>query len=251
MALIAVVDGNEATRQRTCRSLRSGDLEVLESSDGLEALRNAFSARPDAAIVDLNASGIDGYELIRVLRAACEIPIIASAEGATPEQVVRALDAGADDAVDKECSVTELIARVRAAIRRHEKRRIDADDAKEVRTGGLVIDRIAQTVTKHGEPLQLTRTEYRLLDALASRLGQVAPRRFLLGTVWGEEYVDDTHYLRVYVGYLRAKLEDDPSQPRYIINEWGTGYRLALLPIEERVASEQAEQPAEQVLVEA
>lgn len=247
MALIAVVDGNEETRQRTSRSLRSGDLDVLESSDGLEALRNAFAVRPDAAIVDLNASGIDGYELIRVLRAACEIPIIASSENATPDQVVRALDAGADDAVDKDCSVTELVARVRAAIRRHEKRRIEADDAREVRTGGVLIDRMSQTVTKYGEPVALTRTEYRLLDALASRIGQVAPRRYLLGSVWGEEYVDDTHYLRVYVGYLRSKLEDDPSQPRYIINEWGTGYRLALLPIEEQVERE----AKEQVLVEA
>jgi two-component system KDP operon response regulator KdpE len=99
-----------------------------------------------------------------------------------------------------------------------------------VQTGDLVIDREAKLVSKAGEQVSLTRTEYRLLDALAARVGQMAPHRFLLSTVWGDAFVDDTHYLRVYVGYLRQKLEDDPKHPQYLINEWGMGYRLAALP---------------------
>ena len=93
------------------------------------------------------------------------------------------------------------------------------DVARHVASGAIVIDREAQTVTKHGEIVQLTRTEYRLLDALSARLGEVAPHRYLLSTVWGDAYVDDTHYLRVYIGYLRQKLEDNPSEPRYLLNE--------------------------------
>jgi two-component system, OmpR family, KDP operon response regulator KdpE len=125
-----------------------------------------------------------------------------------------------------------VVARLRATIRRYNRElELQADDAV-VRTGALVVDRQSQRVSKCGIAVPLTRTEYRLLDALAVRLAQVAPHRYLLSTVWGEEYVDDTHYLRVYVGYLRAKLEDDPARPRYLVNEWGTGYRLALLPIE-------------------
>jgi two-component system KDP operon response regulator KdpE len=94
----------------------------------------------------------------------------------------------------------------------------------------LTIDREAHVVKRGSRVVRLTPTEFRLLEALALRVGKVAPHRFLLSTVWGDEYVDDTHYLRIYVGYLRQKLEDDPSRPVYLLNEWGTGYRLAAIP---------------------
>jgi two-component system KDP operon response regulator KdpE len=131
--------------------------------------------------------------------------------------------------MDKPVHVSEFVARVRAAVRRHQREVEAATDGRVLRTGALIIDCDAETVTKHGEPVRLTRTEYRLLAALATHIGRVAPHRYLLSTVWGEEYVGDSHYLRVYMSYLRNKLEDNPAQPRYVLNEWGTGYRLAAL----------------------
>jgi two-component system KDP operon response regulator KdpE len=103
-----------------------------------------------------------------------------------------------------------------------------------VRTGGLVVDRGAGSVTLDGRMLQLTRTEHRLLGALAARVGRLCSRQYLLSAVWGDEYVDDTQYLRVYIGYLRAKIEADPRHPRYLLNEWGLGYRLSAMPAYEQ-----------------
>jgi two-component system KDP operon response regulator KdpE len=232
MTVVAVIDPDEQTRRRLVRTLEAGELITIEASDGLEALRTTFASRPNAAVVDLQTTGIDGLELVRVMRAACDMPIIAVSPPAMAQLTVRALDAGADDVIERNCSATEILARVRAAIRRYQRRPAQDDVARQVATGALVIDREAQTVTKHGDIVQLTRTEYRLLDALSARLGEVAPHRYLLSTVWGDAYVDDTHYLRVYIGYLRQKLEDESGEPRYLLNEWGMGYRLARLPVE-------------------
>jgi len=233
MALITLVEHDDESRKRLARVLRADGFDVIEVSDGLEALRTAFASRPEAALVDLRARGVDGYELIRILRAACDLPIVALGEECTPTDVIRALEAGADDVVDKTCLATELLARMHAAMRRYQRsRQQQSVTARKVLTGTLEIDRDVQVVRKRGKVVQLTRTEYRLVDAMADRLGETAPHRYLLGSVWGDEYVDDTRYLRVYVGYLRQKLEDDPSSPQYFVNEWGLGYRLARLPVE-------------------
>src|SRR5262249_47985462 len=141
------------------------------------------------------------------------------------------LEAGADDVMPNRVAGEELLARIRATSRRATREVTPTPDQGLVRTGDLMIDRTKRLVTKAGRNVALSQTEYRLLDALASHVGRVAPHRFLLSTVWGDAFVDDTHYLRMYVGYLRAKLEDDPGQPTYLRNEWGTGYRLALLPV--------------------
>jgi two-component system KDP operon response regulator KdpE len=186
--------------------------------------------------MDLKAAQMDSLEIIRVLRAATDIPLVVTGDGASG-MAVRALDMGADDYLQKPLDCVEAVARLRATIRRYHRQTELIQDNKVVRTGGLVIDRETQQVTKHGTAVPLTRTEYRLLDALAQRASQVAPHRYLLSTVWGEEYVDDTHYLRVYIGYLRVKLEDDPAHPQYLVNEWGTGYRLAVLPIQAEAAN--------------
>jgi two-component system KDP operon response regulator KdpE len=124
---------------------------------------------------------------------------------------------------------------VRAAVRRYRRPAADSrgDQPTVVRTGSLVIDREAQLVTRQGQPVSLTRTEWLLLDALAARLGRVATHRYLLSTVWGEQYIDDTHYVRVYVGALRNKLEDNPAEPRVLATEWGVGYRLVVVPPED------------------
>lgn len=229
MTLVALIEREPEVRRRYVHILEGGDFAVAQAGDALEAIRTAFQQRPDAAVVRLNE---DAQQLIQILRAACDIPIVALTSGAASVDIVRALDAGADDVVEEGCQATEFLARLRAAIRRYERRATAAAPARKVTTGSLVIDRDAQQVTRQGRQVILTRTEYRLLDALAARVGETAPHRYLLSTVWGDAYVDDTHYLRVYIGYLRNKLEDDPARPRYLINEWGIGYRLATLPLE-------------------
>jgi two-component system, OmpR family, KDP operon response regulator KdpE len=147
-----------------------------------------------------------------------------------PDAIVRALDQGADDYITRPFSGTEFVVRIRAAVRRALRARKTPEQNLVVQTGDLVIDREARIVTKCGTVVHLTPTEFRLLEALSIRVGKVAPHRFLLSTVWGDEFINDTHYLRIYVGYLRQKLEDDPARPEYLLNEWGTGYRLAAFP---------------------
>ncbi len=229
MSLAVLVDSEPNSRQRLARLLTGTGLDVAEATDGARAIRVLFDERPDLAVLDLSADG-GGIALIRILRAACPLPIIALTDDGNSAEVVEALDAGADDVLPRTCEPQEFLARVRAAIRRREYK--GEASTRVVRTGGLVIDRDARTVTKHGRAITLTRTEYLMLDALASCVGEVAPHRPLLSAVWGEAFVSDVQYLRVYAGYLRQKLERDSSQPEYLLNEWGVGYRLAQLPIE-------------------
>jgi two-component system, OmpR family, KDP operon response regulator KdpE len=214
-------------------ALRASGLQVQEVSTGSEAIRRVFELRPDAVVISITTDeqDLEGLQLVRVLRAASDLPIVALTSARDPTLSVQILELGADDVVGEGAPVDELLARVNAAIRRHARFGYRLPGNAIVRTGDLVIDRGAQLVTKRGALMHLTRTEYQLLDALALRVGQVAPHRFLLAMVWGDAFVDDTHYLRIYIGYLRAKLEDDPSNPEYLINEWGLGYRLALLPV--------------------
>jgi len=227
---VLVAHGDLGTRARFTEALQDAGFDVMEAADSMDVMRKVFVGRPTAVVTDLKLPGMDGLEMVRVLRAATDVPILALAPmGAGQHAAARVLDAGADDYMDKPVHASEFVARVRAAVRRHQREVEAASDGRVLQTGALVIDCDAETVTKHGEPVRLTRTEYRLLAALATHIGRVAPHRYLLSTVWGEEYVGDSHYLRVYMGYLRNKLEDNPSQPRYILNEWGTGYRLAAL----------------------
>ena len=247
MTLITIVEGHKSTRARIGRLLQADGFDIVEAEDGAGALRATFEERPDAALVDLDADGLaGGIELIRILRAACDVPILGLAELDDATNVVRALDAGADDVVLKSCGAIELLARVRAAVRRYQRVERGGGAARRIQTGALEIDRDARLVRKNGEIVPLSNTEYRLLEALATRLGETAPHRFLLTNVWGEEYINDVQYLRVYVGYLRNKLEEDPRHPQYFISEWGVGYRLARLPL---IASEGADRGADLALV--
>jgi len=233
MPVVVVASSDGRLREYLGALLRSDGFAVVEAMDGLDTFRAVFATHPDAAIVDLNIDEVDGVELVRILRAASDLALVALLTGGDQLRGVQALEDGADDVIRPAVPPSELVARLNASLRRSSRnRRGDAQDTTVITTGDLVINRRSQTITKRGTQIQLTRTEYRLLDALASRVGQVAPHRFLLSTVWGDEYVDDTHYLRVYIGYLRAKLEDAPGQPRYIFSEWGVGYRLAALPVD-------------------
>lgn len=227
-----MVDGRDGSAQRLTRLLESEGLSVVEASDGPDALQRIFQGRPDVAVVGVEVS-VGDSSLIRILRAACPIPLIALVDGADPAQVIEALGAGADHAIPRGCGAMEFVARLRVAMRRQEEATSGSGGSRRLlRTGSLTIDRGARTVKKHGRRISLSKTQYAMVDALAAQLGEVVPHRFLLSKVWGEAFVDDVHYLRVYIGYLRQKLEDDPSVPQYFVNDWGIGYRLARLPIE-------------------
>ena len=234
MALIQIASPDPLTRRRVARALDAGGYSTIEIEGALEVLRVAFDARPAGAVIDLMSSGLDGIELVRLLRAACDIPILCVAPDGDVSLVAEALNSGADDVVERSCPMPEILARMRATMRRYAQRRSDGEPAREVSTGSLVIDREAKLVTKGGVAIHLTRTEFRLIDALAIRVGEVVMHEDLLRQVWGDEYVDDKHYLRIYVGYLRAKIEENSAKPVYILNEWGIGYRLASLPLEHR-----------------
>lgn len=230
MTSVLIVDAGQDGLHAECELLESQGYDVIEIVGALDGLRTLYEQRPEAVLVNLAVPAMDGDEFTKIVRALSDVPIVAIGPGDDPDLVVRVLDGGADDYLELPVSELILLGRLRAALRRAERHRSAEDRPAVVRTGDLVIELAEQAVYKRGEVVSLTPTEYRMLAALASRLGKVAPHRFLLSTVWGEEYMDDTHYLRIYVGYLRKKIEDEPSDPRYLLSQWGTGYRLADLP---------------------
>ncbi len=231
MPTIAIVEPLEAVRRRLARIVSADGFEIVESADALEALRAAFQSPPVAVIMGTRLAGLGGVDFIKVLRATWNVPIVVTMELQEPREVAQALDAGADDVVGSSCSPVELLARLRGAMRRYVGREPGGSQTRVV-TGALDIDLDARMVAKRGTAISLSRIEYRLLSALARRLGETVTHRELLTDTWGHEYADDAHYLRLYVAYLRAKLEDDVSRPVYILNEWGRGYRLARLAVE-------------------
>lgn len=230
--VVAVV---RADAQRPLRrAVQEEPIDIVEVPSGLALIREVLSRRPCAVVLDLDCSDVDGLELLQTLRAASDVPVLALTEARPdPDVSVHAFELGADDVAFHSTHAVELRARLNALLRRRGRtQRPSTLERTTVRTGALEIDRRAREVRKHGQPIRLTRAEYRVLDALAARPGELVPHPMLLHTVRGEGSVEDTHYLRIYVGYLRSKLEDDPSQPRYLVSEWGVGYRLALLPLE-------------------
>ena len=228
--LMAVV--NPQAQGRVRRAIRDGGADIIEIADGLALIREVLVQRPSAIVLDLDRSDVDGIDLLQTLRAATDVPVLALTEARPePDVSVRALEMGADDVAFHSTHHVELRARLNSVLRRHGGTSASGETAI-VRTGALEIDRRAREVRKRGRPIRLTRAEYRVLDALAARVGELIPHQLLLQSVRGDERSEDTHYLRLYVGYLRSKLEDDPSHPRYLISEWGVGYRLAFLPVE-------------------
>jgi two-component system KDP operon response regulator KdpE len=229
MANVVIVSGQTAERELLIERLEP-EFTVSAAADGFSSLRLVFAERPQAVIVDTPQLGMDVLGFIRILHAAADVPILVLDSATGHVTAARALEAGADDYMRQPFDYAELVARLRSAVRRQARQDELREGSRVVRTGNLVINRETQEVCRDGEPIRLTRMEYRLLDTLAQSLGRPVPHQLLLSTVWGPEYVGDSHYLRVYMGYLRRKLEDEPRQPRYLLSEWGIGYRLAALP---------------------
>lgn len=207
-------------------ALETEGWHVHEADGYRRGLIDAGTRKPDLVILDLGLPDGDGVDFIAEVRSWSAVPVIVLSARTHEEEKIRALDAGADDYLAKPFGVGELLARVRAARRR--QRAADADPSGQVNFGEVTVDLQDRRVTKAGQAVRLTPTEHRLLAALVTNANKVMTTPQLLRAVWGPNQSDNAHYLRIYMGHLRHKLEDDPAQPRYLITETGVGYRLQL-----------------------
>jgi two-component system, OmpR family, KDP operon response regulator KdpE len=217
---VLLVDDDATLRQTLGIGLRAAGHQVLIAGDGRTALQAAREDRPDIIVLDLGLPDLSGFDVLRRLRAWSTVPVVVLSARAESSEKVQALDLGADDYFTKPFGMEELLARVRAAARRA------GSDVPVLTTGDLVIDLPARRVTKGGAVVRLTPTEWGLLEMLVRTPGRLVSQQDLLHEVWGPSYSRETNYLRVYVGGLRKKLEDDPSAPRHLITEPGMGYRF-------------------------
>jgi len=222
--LVLVVDDEPQVRRFLRASLPHQGYRLIEAASGEEALREASTRGPDAVLLDLGLPDLDGVEVTRRLREWTTVPIVVLSARGQERDKIEALDAGADDYLTKPFGIGELLARLRVALR-HAARASDSGEPV-FEQGDLRIDLAAQRVFSRGQEVRLTRTEYRLLALLAKHAGRVLTHRQLLKDVWGPGSVNESHYLRVYMGQLRHKLEEDPARPRHLVTEIGVGYRL-------------------------
>jgi two-component system KDP operon response regulator KdpE len=223
--LILLVEDEPAMRRLVRASLTSHGFRLIEATNAREGMALATSHNPEIILLDLGLPDGDGIDLTRSFREWSRVPIIViSARGREVDKVL-ALDGGADDYVTKPFGVSELLARIRVALR-HAQASQTSQSSPTLELGQLRIDFSLRTVSVDGEEVHLTPIEYRLLSLLAQNLGKVMTHRQLLAEVWGPGHADQTHYLRVRVAELRKKLEQDPAQPKWLVTEPGVGYRL-------------------------
>ena len=222
---ILVVDDEPRMIKFIRLNLEHDGFDVVEASDGLAALKQVRDSLPDLVLLDVAMPELDGFETLRLLREITAAPVIMLTARGEEDDRVRGLELGADDYVTKPFSPRELVSRVKAVLRRTEttppaeKSTLTVDDRLNIN-----FDR--REVLVDGQPVKLRPTEFRLLYHLVNNAGWVVPHDQLLAKVWGYEYREETHYLRLYINYLRQKLEEDPANPRYILTERGVGYRF-------------------------
>ncbi|HEY2672263.1 MAG TPA: response regulator [Rugosimonospora sp.] len=222
MSRILVVDDDRQLLRALRINLIARGYDVVLAPDGATALAAASRQPPDLVVVDLGLPDMDGVEVVEGIRGWSSAPVIVLSARHLEQSKVRALDAGADDYVTKPFGMDELLARVRAALRRA----APASQEPVVETEAFTIDLAARRVTRDGADVRLTPTEWHLLEVLVRNAGRLVSQRQLLQEVWGPKYESETNYLRVYVAQLRGKLEPDPSRPRYLLTEPGMGYRF-------------------------
>ena len=223
MTRVLVIDDEIPILRALRINLTARRYEVSTAADGASGLAAMARERPDVLILDLGLPDMDGTEVIKGVRGWTSTPIIVLSAWGQESQKVAALDAGADDYVTKPFGMDELLARLRAAVRRASP----APDAPVIVTAEFTVDLAAKRVTRAGADVRLTPTEWQLLEVLVRHHDRLVTQRQLLQEVWGPEYETEVNYLRVYMAHLRRKLEPDPSQPRYLLTEAGMGYRFA------------------------
>ncbi|MEU4762726.1 response regulator [Actinosynnema sp. NPDC023794] len=225
MTKVLVVDDEPQIVRALRINLSARGYSVLTAHDGTTALKAAAEGKPDVVVLDLGLPDVDGTEVIAGLRGWTTVPIIVLSARVDSADKVEALDAGADDYVTKPFGMDELLARLRAAVRRSAV--VEGEDAV-VETASFTVDLAAKKVRREGVEVHLTPTEWGLLEILARNRGRLVAQKQLLQEVWGPAYAKETHYLRVYLAQLRRKLEPEPARPRHLVTEPGMGYRFEL-----------------------
>jgi two-component system KDP operon response regulator KdpE len=223
-ANILIVEDEKEIRCFVRQALEAEGFRVFEAENLQRGLIEAGTRKPDLVILDLGLPDGDGRDFIRAVRGWSSLPIVVLSARVEEYDMVEALDAGADDYLTKPFGVAELLARVRASLRR--SARVGEEQSPLVRFGDVVVDLANRQVSKGGQGVHLTQIEFRLLAVLLSHPGKVLTHRQLLRDVWGPAYVEHSHYLRIYMGHLRQKLEDDPARPKHLLTETGIGYRF-------------------------
>jgi len=230
---VALLIEDEAQIRRFVRTaLEAEGWLVHEATTAQRGMIDAGTRKPDLLVLDLGLPDADGLAVIKEVRSWSGVPIIVLSARTDERDKIAALDAGADDYLTKPFGVGELLARVRASLRRRREPQSDGGDGHTGDSpalfcfGSVQVDRVARVVRRQDEEVHLTPIEYRLLSVLIANVGRVMTHRQLLRDVWGPSHAEQSHYLRIYMGHLRQKLEDDPSQPQYLLTETAVGYRL-------------------------
>lgn len=222
---VLLVDDDVYIREVTRRVFIRAGAEVELASDGQEGLRKFFDVQPDLVVLDIMMPVMDGWETCRQIRMSSDVPVVLLTSLSSDEEIVRGLEAGADDFVSKPFKPDVLLARSRAVLRRS-KAAAAQETARSYQDGHLSVDLETRRVLAGDRRVSLTPTEYRLLVYLIRNSGRVISFTQILENVWGEEYMDSPNYVHVYISHLRQKLEKDPANPRYFVSEHGTGYRF-------------------------
>lgn len=225
---VLIIEDDVALNNMLALNLEKQGFEVSSVTRGREGLKAAYDERPDVVILDIMMPGMDGYQVCKRLREISDIPIIMLTAKVAEKDELKGFQAGADDYVTKPFSLKVLTARIRAALRRARNRSQPEDGVYD--DGTLRVDLDRHQVFRNDETVSLTPTEFRLLACLVRNKGRVVTHEELQEEVWGPGYTDAADCLSVYVRYLRKKLEDDPGDPQYILNRWGTGYWFAPQP---------------------
>ena len=223
---ILVVEDQHDILKFISDALRKENIRVLTASNIRDALNEATNGQPDMAILDLGLPDGDGLTLIQNLRTWSQLPILVLSARSDELDKINALDAGADDYLTKPFAIGELLARVRALLRRWATSQSNASPL--IVFGDISVNRAQREVMRGAEALHLTAIEYQLLCIFLANVGKVLTHRYLLNEIWGGTFTENAHYLRIYVGHLRKKLELDPTQPKHILTETGVGYRFVL-----------------------